>query len=74
MKKYLAFACGGDYYVASKEGFIMQRERFETFMRKGKSPVFSGKWKLLGTSIHHWRNGIDRKFEELFAAGWDGGS
>jgi hypothetical protein len=50
----LYFQCRGEYFKVDNKGNMTQ----------GKNDNFSGNWKFLGVSFHHWRKGIDLPFEE----------
>lgn len=51
----LHFQCRGEWYKVNDEGHMTQEANNN----------FSGKWKFLGVSYHHWRNGIDLRFEDI---------
>uniref|UniRef100_A0A6M3LQN3 Uncharacterized protein n=1 Tax=viral metagenome TaxID=1070528 RepID=A0A6M3LQN3_9ZZZZ len=45
----LKFKCCGEWFKVDESGNMTQE----------KNNGFSGNWKFLGISFHHWRNGID---------------
>jgi len=49
----LYFRCRGEYFKVDEDGN----------MTKSYSD-FSGQWKFLGVSFHHWRNGIDIRYSK----------
>lgn len=49
----LKFECRGQWYAVNEAGEMTSEHEF---------PHFSGAWKFLGVSFHHWRNGIDVHF------------
>mgnify|MGYP007066257098 CR=1 FL=1 len=57
--KLLYFEARGKWFVVNEKGEITQDKRNE-------QPKFSGNWKFLGVSYHHWRRGIDTHFEDCF--------
>ena len=48
----LRFKCRGEWFKVSPMGFLTQEQ----------NKSFSGAWKFLGTSKHHWSNHIDVPF------------
>jgi len=50
----LYFKCRGEYFKVNEDGYMTQK----------KNSDFSGQWKFLGVSFHHWRNGIDIRYSE----------
>lgn len=63
-KEYLHFEHAGKDYVVNAKGEITSQHQFNQLGDK----AFSGNWLLLGVNYHHWRNGIDVRFPELWAA------
>jgi hypothetical protein len=51
----LHFRCRGEEFKVNSKGELIQANRTE----------FSGQWKFLGVSFHHWRTGIDLRFEDI---------
>ena len=46
----------GEWYLINQHGHITQYSRKE----------FTGKWKMLGISYHHWTRRIETSFNEIW--------
>ena len=45
----LHFKCRGEWFKVNGDGFMTQENNED----------FSGCWRFIGVSFHHWRNGLD---------------
>jgi len=50
----LHFRCRGELFKVDNAGNMTQENNAD----------FSGEWKFLGASFHHWRNGLDIKYSK----------
>ena len=48
----LHFQCRGEWFKVNNDGFITQQNNED----------FSGHWRFIGVSFHHWRNGLDVRY------------
>lgn len=52
----LHFRSRGEYFKVNEDGYMTQESNNN----------FSGNWKFLGVSFHHWRRGLDVVFSKAF--------
>ena len=45
----LHFKCRGEWFKVNNDGFMTQENNED----------FSGCWRFIGVSFHHWRSGLD---------------
>lgn len=60
--EYLCFEHSGKNYIVNSEGLIARQNEFNEYGTK----AFSKNWIFFGVSLHHWRNGIDIYFEDIW--------
>ena len=50
----LHFKCRGELFKVNEDGYMTQENNDD----------FSGSWKFLGVSFHHWRKGLDINYSK----------